>query len=754
MSAEGRVGDAGRSSKKRRGGGGVATGQIPGGLKKSSALLFGAQLVSNAGFFVAVLILARALPPPGRGTTAFVIVSAMVLARVCSLGVTEAIPVFAARRPSARATLLVTQLLFVTAAATTAALLVSQGLRLLDELPAGLTASDVTVLAVGTIVQAVVDAANAYLAGCGRFAQRARITMTIPWLYALLLAAVSFGVGLDATEAAALWVVSQIVRGALLTAAAARGQSLVGPDLGLIVESVSFGLRTWLGSLSAFLNARIDQLIIGLIANNAVLGFYAVAVNVAETLLYLPDAAAVVLLPSLATDTEETRTRRTLASFRVLALVTVSGIAAAAIVGAPLIPVIFGPSFAPSTVPFLLLLPGALGFVALRVFGSALIASSRPGRSSLGALIALVIEVALDLALIPVLGASGAALAASTAFIAGGAVAATVYRRHSRFAWSALLPGREDVDVLIAALVGLSRAARASLSARDRSHARPTHDHAGTQPVRSRARGLAKAAIVAAQVAGWQARGRPATRGLRILYYHRISAEHDELAVSPGSFRRQLALVAESDQRLIDLYAWAADPASSGDDGIALTFDDGYRDFLVGALPLLMERRWPAVVFVVTDAAAGRIRFPWYPSSHPALLSWDEMREIERHSRVRFEPHTLTHPVLSKVTEDEAWREISGSKAALEDALGREARLFCYPGGHFGRREAALVERAGFRAAVGCEYGVNRPPWVRFALRRTTVDRYDGARIFAARLRGAADVAPIGRRLRGGSPAR
>jgi peptidoglycan/xylan/chitin deacetylase (PgdA/CDA1 family) len=215
-----------------------------------------------------------------------------------------------------------------------------------------------------------------------------------------------------------------------------------------------------------------------------------------------------------------------------------------------------------------------------------------------------------------------------------------------------------------------------------------------------------------------------------------------------------MAQIAGSDQRLIDLYAWAADPASPDDDGIALTFDDGYRDFLDGALPLLMERRWPAVVFVVADAAGGRIRFPWYPSSHPALLTWDDMRAIERQSRVRFEPHTLTHPVLVKVTEDEAWREISGSKAAVEDALGREARLFCYPGGHFGPREAALVERAGFRAAVGCEYGVNGPPWDRFALRRTAVDRYDGSRIFAARLRGAADVAPIGRRLRGGTLAR
>jgi len=507
--------------------------------------------------------------------------------------------------------------------------------------------------------------------------------------------------------------------------------------------------------LSTFLNARVDQIITGLIANNVILGFYAVAVNIGEVLLYLPEAAAAVLLPSLATNTDEERAHRTLGSFRALSLITGACIVVAAIVGAPLIPVVFGPSFEPSTAPFLWLLPGALGFVALRVFGSALVASSRPGRSSLGPLAALVVGVALDLVLIPAYGASGAAFAASIAFIVGGAVALAVYRRLVWFAWSALLPGPADVDVVTRGAVGLSSAIGGWLGPRARALTRSARGQGRTeQQVRSRARGIVKAAMVAAQVVGWRGRGSPAAAGLRILYYHRVSADSDELAVRPERFQRQLELIAESDARLIDLYSWSSDPTSHDADGLALTFDDGYRDFLDGVLPLLIERHWPAVVFVVPGAVEGRVRFPWYPSRHhPKLLSWTDMREIERLSRVKFEPHTVTHPVLPKLTPDDAWDEISDSKAAVEDALGGEARLFCYPGGDFGGREAALGERAGFGAAVGCEYGVNRQPWDRFALRRTAVDRYDGAWIFAARLRGGADVAPLGRRVRGGSPA-
>ncbi len=60
--------------------------------------------------------------------------------------------------------------------------------------------------------------------------------MSIPWLYALLLAVVSLSAGLDATLAAALWVASQTVRATLLAAAAARGHRLVSPDLALLAE--------------------------------------------------------------------------------------------------------------------------------------------------------------------------------------------------------------------------------------------------------------------------------------------------------------------------------------------------------------------------------------------------------------------------------------------------------------------------------------------------------------------------------------
>ena len=261
--------------------------------------------------------------------------------------------------------------------------------------------------------------------------------------------------------------------------------------------------------------------------------------------------------------------------------------------------------------------------------------------------------------------------------------------------------------------------------------------------------GLGKAVVSTAQALTWRVRGHPSARGLRILYWHRIAASQDQLAVHPRRFRRELELIDQSGQRVVDLYALSKEPPDASQNTLALTFDDGYQDFVDEVLPELQRRRWPATVFVVPWAVEGRVRFPWYPrEEHPRLLSWDEMREVERTGLVRFEPHTLSHPYLPEETDESVWREIAGSKAAVEEALNRQSRLFCYPGGFYTHREVEMVDRAGFAAAFGCEYGPNRRPWDWYRLRRTIADKYDSDLVFAARLAGGTDRAPLGRATR------
>ena len=430
---------------------------------RGSALLFWSKVAGNAGFFVAVLILARSLGPTGRGTIAFITVTALVAARLAGLGIGEATAVFVARRPERRGALLTNVVVFMFGSALLAAAVACGALVALgDAGPAGVGAPELTILACATLVSALGEGGYFFLLGRDRIRALALITATASWVYPLLLVAVWSTVGLTVLRAALAWTVAESIRALAYLGQSIRGVTLARLDSGLIGEAVRFGSRVWVGSLARFLNFRTDQILMGFLASEAALGVYAVAVNASEMLLYLPAAMATALLPAAARADAGLRIVQALGAFRSAAAVTACAVVAAALLGPPALPLVFGTPFEASVAPFLWLLPGALGFAAIAVFSSALIAGSSPGLSSVGPLMSLVLGVALDVILIPRFGASGAAAAASAAFLAGGCAALVVFRHRNPFAWRLLLlPRRSDLAVF-RALVRPLRAVRSN----------------------------------------------------------------------------------------------------------------------------------------------------------------------------------------------------------------------------------------------------------------------------------------------------
>jgi O-antigen/teichoic acid export membrane protein len=428
-----------------------------------SALLFWSKLAGNAGFFAAVLILARALGPTGRGTIAFITVTALVAARVASMGIGEATAVFVAKRPERRGALLTNAASFMVASALLIAAVACGALIALgDDRPAGVGRPELAIIAAATLVSALGDAGYVFLLGSNRLRAIALITASASWVYPLLLVALWSTVGLTVLRAALVWTAAESIRALAYLRQSARGLALSRLDPGLLVEAVRFGSRAWVGSLARFLNFRTDQILMGFLASEAALGVYAVAVNASEVLLYLPAATATALLPLAARADAGVRTEQALRAFRSAAVVTAAAALVAAVLGPLLLPVVFGAPFEASVTPFLWLLPGALGFAATAVFSYALVAASSPGLSSVGPFVSLVVGIALDLVLIPRFGASGAAAAASAAFLAGGFAALIVFRRRNPFAWrSLLLPRRGDLAVF-RALAGPLRVVRSS----------------------------------------------------------------------------------------------------------------------------------------------------------------------------------------------------------------------------------------------------------------------------------------------------
>lgn len=106
-----------------------------------------------------------------------------------------------------------------------------------------------------------------------------------------------------------------------------------------------------------------------------------------------------------------------------------------------------------------------------------------------------------------------------------------------------------------------------------------------------------------------------------------------------------------------------------------------------------------------------------------SLLNADELRQLVDQG-MSIGSHTLNHPILSRQTSEEAWREISESRSQLENAVSRPVWALAYPFGDpasVTTREMQMAEQAGFQCAfmnVGGGFGAQLP---RFALPRVHV---------------------------------
>jgi peptidoglycan/xylan/chitin deacetylase (PgdA/CDA1 family) len=252
-----------------------------------------------------------------------------------------------------------------------------------------------------------------------------------------------------------------------------------------------------------------------------------------------------------------------------------------------------------------------------------------------------------------------------------------------------------------------------------------------------------KASVTRVRSALWLTRshGRADESGLRVLFYHRVSDERDDLAVHPRKFREQMDYLAGAGYRVVDIVQ-IADLLDAGEvpkRTVGLNFDDGYLDVAEHALPVLAEHGFRATVFIATGVTDRRASFAWY-RRQPPLLGWAEIAELDRGGILEFEAHSVTHPNLLAVDDRRAAAEIEESKLELEARLGRRVTALSYPAGLFGQRERRLAVEAGYRVAVSCEPGVNLPDTDRFALRRRQIDSRDRLFDFRAKVSGGHDT--------------
>lgn len=211
-----------------------------------------------------------------------------------------------------------------------------------------------------------------------------------------------------------------------------------------------------------------------------------------------------------------------------------------------------------------------------------------------------------------------------------------------------------------------------------------------------------------------------------VLCYHAVSSTwRHGLSVDLAELERHLTLLLARGYRP----ATAEETLAGRDKLLHVTFDDAYRS-VASALPVLEQLGVPATVFACAAYADdGRpLDVPELAAeavSHPGELStmdWDRLRELVERG-VQIGSHTLTHPHLSELSDLEIGRELTDSRARIEEELGRPCRLLSYPYGDEDLRVRAAAREAGYRAAFALPG--RRRPLDDYALPRIGIWRKD-----------------------------
>jgi peptidoglycan/xylan/chitin deacetylase (PgdA/CDA1 family) len=255
--------------------------------------------------------------------------------------------------------------------------------------------------------------------------------------------------------------------------------------------------------------------------------------------------------------------------------------------------------------------------------------------------------------------------------------------------------------------------------------------------------------ILAALPRAW----RRASGRIVVLCYHSVHPTNAFASATPRQFDEQVRWIRDHCEvvPLPDALDRARRPRSgSSIPVVSVTFDDGYEDNVVHALPVLVRYGITASFFVTTGfvdrdpAVMDHMRRMRGMVVSP--MTWKQLSEM-REAGMGIGSHTATHPNLAELADDALLVELRDSRRTLEDRLGAQVDSVAYPygipGRHVTARTVEMARRCGYRTGMSILYRDVRQHDEPLNIPRIAV-KNNSLQVLRGKIAGSLDV--IGRR--------
>jgi len=241
-----------------------------------------------------------------------------------------------------------------------------------------------------------------------------------------------------------------------------------------------------------------------------------------------------------------------------------------------------------------------------------------------------------------------------------------------------------------------------------------------------------------------------ANRSIPILMYHSISCEREDnvspyyrVVTSPGLFRQHMKVLQSLGYRGVDIRT-GVDALTSRTANeakfVVITFDDGFLDNMMVAVPILKEFDFTATIYLPTAWIADERRF----FKRRECLTWGEVAELQKVG-IHFGSHTVTHPKLMELSWAAIREELRVSKVDIENRLGVVTDHFAYPYAfpesdrQFISGFSDILRNIGYRSCVTTRVGRAQAGDDLLQLKRLPANQCDDASLFRAKLNGDYD---------------